>query len=107
MSLMALSLQPSALSLQNVARIVDLGMGRTVEFGVSNGRVSATASVKTNRVALLSLTDYVKLAAPEPEVLKIIGEESKRKGTSDLTSREIDRVIRSARASIKTSESKK
>jgi prevent-host-death family protein len=52
----------------------------------------------TPRAVLLSLRDYVKLAAPEPEVLKIIGEESKRKGTSGLTSREIDRVIRSTRA---------
>jgi len=55
----------------------------------------------TPRAVLLSLRDYVKLAAPEPEVLKIIGEESKRKGTSVLTSRQIDQVIRSARASKK------
>src|SRR6266568_1463388 len=52
----------------------------------------------TPRAVLLSLRDYVKLAAPEPEVLRIIGEESKRKGTSALTSRQIDQVIRSARA---------
>ncbi len=55
----------------------------------------------TPRAVLVSLRDYVKLAAPEPEVLKIIGEESKRKGTSSLTSRQIDHVIRSARASRK------
>jgi prevent-host-death family protein len=55
----------------------------------------------TPKAVLLSLRDYVKLAAPEPEVLRIIGEESKRKGTSALTSREIDQVIRSARASKK------
>src|ERR1700756_4358331 len=51
----------------------------------------------TPRAVLLSLADYVKLAAPEPEVLRIIGEESKRKGTSRLTSRQIDQVIRSTR----------
>ncbi len=49
------------------------------------------------RAVLLSLGDYVKLAAPEPEVLRIIGEESQRKGTSNLTSRQIDQVIKATR----------
>lgn len=52
----------------------------------------------TPRAVLLSIRDYVRLAAPEPEVLQIIGEESRRKGTDRLTSRQIDRVIRAARA---------
>lgn len=55
----------------------------------------------TPRAVLLSLRDYVKLAAPEPEVLRIIGEESERKRTSALTSRQIDQVIRAARAQKK------
>jgi hypothetical protein len=38
-------------------------------------------------------------AASEPEVLRIIGEESDQNGTSALSSREIDRIIRAARAS--------
>jgi len=50
------------------------------------------------RGTLLSIRDYVRLAAPEPEVLRIIGEESKRRGTDKLTSRQIDEVIKSARA---------
>lgn len=52
----------------------------------------------TPRAVLLSLRDYVRLAAPEPEVLKVIGEESRRKGTDKLSSRQIDDVIRAARA---------
>ena len=52
----------------------------------------------TPRAVLLSLRDYVRLAAPEPEVLRIIGEESKAKGTDKLTSQQIDRIIRAARA---------
>ncbi|MCC7154533.1 MAG: type II toxin-antitoxin system Phd/YefM family antitoxin [Bryobacterales bacterium] len=52
----------------------------------------------TPRAVLLSIGDYVKLAAPEPEILRVIGEESKRKGTDKLTSREIDQEIRAARA---------
>ena len=47
---------------------------------------------------LLSIRDYVRLAAPEPEVLRIIGEESKRKGTDALTSRQIDQIVKTTRA---------
>ena len=49
------------------------------------------------KAVLLSIRDYVRLAAPEPEVLKVIGEESQRKGTDKLTSRQIDQVIKVAR----------
>src|SRR5207244_2783735 len=49
------------------------------------------------RAILVSIRDYVRLAAPEPEVLTIIGEESKAKGTDVLTSQQIDRIIRAAR----------
>ncbi len=50
------------------------------------------------KAVLLSIRDYVRLAAPEPEVLRVIGEESRRKGTNTLSSREIDQVIKAARA---------
>jgi prevent-host-death family protein len=50
------------------------------------------------KAVLLSIKDYVRLAAPEPEVLKTIGEESKRNGTDSMTSRQIDQIIRSTRA---------
>jgi prevent-host-death family protein len=49
------------------------------------------------KAVLLSIRDYVRLAAPEPEVLRLIGEESRRKGTNTLNSRRIDQVIKSAR----------
>ncbi len=52
----------------------------------------------TPKAVLLSIRDYVRLAAPEPEVLRIIGEESKRKGTNALSSQEIDRIIKTTRA---------
>lgn len=51
----------------------------------------------TPRAVLLSIRDYVRLAAPEPGVLRIIGEESQRKGTDKLTQRQIGRVIQSVR----------
>lgn len=52
----------------------------------------------TPRAILLSIRDYVRLAAPEPEVLKTLGLESRRKGTTTLTSRQVDRIIKEARA---------
>lgn len=55
----------------------------------------------TPRAVLMSLRDYVRLAAPEPEILRIAGEESKRKRTSTLTSRQIDQVIQAARTQKK------
>jgi prevent-host-death family protein len=55
----------------------------------------------TPRAVLLSIRDYVKLAAPEPEVLRIIGEESERNQTNILTSRQIDQVIKASRAKKK------
>ena len=49
------------------------------------------------RAILLGIQDYIRLAAPEPEVLKRIGESSTRRGTSKLTPGQIDRVIKAAR----------
>ena len=55
----------------------------------------------TPQAVLLSIRDYVRLAAPEPEVLRLIGEESVRKGADKLTSRQIDREIAAARRARK------
>jgi len=55
----------------------------------------------TPTAVLMNIRDYVKLAAPEPEVLKVIGEEAKRNRTNALTSRQIDQVIKAARADKK------
>jgi prevent-host-death family protein len=52
----------------------------------------------TPKAVLLSIRDYVRLAAPEPEVLRVIGEESKRKGADTFSSRQIDQIIKTTRA---------
>jgi prevent-host-death family protein len=52
----------------------------------------------TPKAVLLSIRDYVRLAAPEPEVLRVIGEESKRQGTDTLASRQINQLIAVTRA---------
>jgi prevent-host-death family protein len=55
----------------------------------------------TPTAVLMNIRDYVKLAAPEPEVLKIIGEQAKRNRKSSLTSRQIDEVVKRARTNKK------
>lgn len=51
----------------------------------------------TPRAVLVSIRDYVRLAAPEPEILKALGEEFRQNRTDTLTSREIDQLIRKTR----------
>jgi prevent-host-death family protein len=55
----------------------------------------------TPTAVLMNIRDYVKLAAPEPEVLKIIGDEAKRNKTNVLTSRQVDQVIKATRSEKK------
>jgi hypothetical protein len=49
------------------------------------------------RAVLLSIRDYARRVVPEPEVLRIIGKESKQRGTNKLSSRQIDQIIKAAR----------
>lgn len=49
------------------------------------------------RAVLIGIREYVKLASPEPEVLRVIGEESERNKTNILTGRQIDRIIEASR----------
>ena|SRR5437763_7542301 len=51
----------------------------------------------TPKAVLLSIRDYVRLAAPQPDVLRLIGDESRIKGTDRLSPRQIDRVIKATR----------
>jgi len=72
--------------------------GRFLDQIDSEGRSLVIEKRGTPRAVLLSIRDYIRLAAPEPEVLRIVGEESQRKGTDKLTSRQIDELIKSTRA---------
>lgn len=56
------------------------------------------------KAVLVSLRDYVRLAAPEPEILRLLGEEAERSGAGRLSARQIDQVIgktRTARRAAK------
>ena len=61
----------------------------------------------TPKAVLLSIRDYLKLAAPEPEVLRIIGQESERNGAAALTSRQIDRIVKTSRSHQPTRKPKR
>jgi len=76
-------------------------LGRILDDVEENGRSLVIQKRGTPKAVLLSLREYVRLAAPEPEILRIIGEEAKRKGTDKLTSRQIEREIKAARAQRK------
>jgi len=71
--------------------------GKLLRRVETEGRSLVIEKRGTPRAVLLSIRDYVRLAVPEPEVLRIIGNESKQKGTDKLSSRQVDRVIQVAR----------
>jgi hypothetical protein len=49
------------------------------------------------QVVIMGIKDFINTIAPPPDVLKLIRAESKRKGTSKLTARQIDAEVRAAR----------
>ncbi|MBZ5678260.1 MAG: type II toxin-antitoxin system Phd/YefM family antitoxin [Acidobacteriia bacterium] len=55
---------------------------------------------------LVGIEDYIRTFAPEPKVLKMIGEQSKKKGTDKLTMRQIDREIAAYRKEKRTANAK-
>jgi len=73
--------------------------GQVLEQVAENRRSFIIKKRGSPKAVLLGIQDYIKLAAPEPEVLKAIGEGSIRRGTDKLTMRQIDGIIREARAS--------
>ncbi|HTW81732.1 MAG TPA: type II toxin-antitoxin system Phd/YefM family antitoxin [Terracidiphilus sp.] len=75
--------------------------GQLLDRVSADGRSLVIEKRGTPRAVLLSLRDYVKLAAPEPDVLRIIGEESIRNKTALFTSRQIEKEIKAARAERK------
>ena len=53
------------------------------------------------QVIIMSVKDYIEAIAPTPDILKRIGEASKRKGTDKLTMRQIDSEIAAARRELR------
>jgi prevent-host-death family protein len=74
------------------------GFGKLLRRVEDENRSLVIEKRGTPWAVLLSIRDYVRLAAPEPEVLRVIGDESKGKGTDKLTSRQVDQEIKAARS---------
>lgn len=74
-------------------------LGRILRRVEDEGRSLVIEKRGSPRAVLLSIRDYVRLAVPEPEVLQIIGTESKRKGTHRLSAKQIGQIVRTARRS--------
>ncbi|OGE80707.1 MAG: prevent-host-death family protein [Candidatus Doudnabacteria bacterium RIFCSPHIGHO2_12_FULL_48_11] len=53
------------------------------------------------KAVILSIMDYLKSRAPEPEILRVIGEESKRNKTSRISMKRINAIITEVRRSKK------
>lgn len=73
--------------------------GKILDQVDKEGRSLVIEKRGTPRAVLLSIRDYVRLSVPEPEILRILGEKSKRNGTDKLTMKQIDAEIRAARRS--------
>lgn len=91
-------------SLSKNGTIVISALRARANFGkllrrVDNERRSLVIEKRgTPKAILLSIRDYVRLATPEPEVLRVIGAEAERNGASAITSRQIERIIKTSRA---------
>jgi prevent-host-death family protein len=72
-------------------------LGKLLRRIEDEGRSLIIEKRGTPKAVLLSIRDYVRLAAPEPEILQAIGKESQRKGTDKLTSARIDQIIKATR----------
>lgn len=85
----------------NVVTALDArtNFGKLLKRVAEEGRSLVIAKRGSPRAVLLSIRDYARLAAPEPEILRIIGAASKRKGTDKISSRQIDRIIKATRVS--------
>jgi prevent-host-death family protein len=78
---------------------VRANFGRLLRQVEDEGRSLIIEKRGKPRAVLLGIRDYVRLAVPEPEVLRAIGIEARRNGTNRLSPAQIDRVIKAARRS--------
>ena len=76
-------------------------LGRMLDEVAEHRRSYVIEKRGSPKAVLLGIKDYIRLAAPEPEILKAIGEASTKRGTSKVPSRQIDRIIKQTRAARK------
>jgi len=59
------------------------------------------------KAIILGVADYVRLAAPEPDILRVLGEASKRRRTDRISSRQIDALIRQTRKEARSERARR
>jgi prevent-host-death family protein len=65
---------------------------------VEDGRQSIVIEKRGRpKAVLIGIRQYVKLAAPEPAVLRLIGAAANKEGTDKLTARKIDQIVKTTR----------
>src|SRR5260370_8816220 len=72
---------------------VRANLGRLLRRVEDESRSLVIEKRGTPRAVLLSIRDYVRLAAPEPAVLEVLGTESKHNGPHSLTPSQNTRVL--------------
>jgi hypothetical protein len=60
--------------------------------------MAGTSPGGKSKAGPVSARDYVKLVIPEPDVIRVIGQESEQNGASTLTLRQIDQIIKTSRS---------
>jgi prevent-host-death family protein len=70
--------------------------GKLLRRGEEEGRSLVIEKRGSPRAVLVSIRDYVRLAAPEPEVPRAIGKESIRKRSNKQSTTQIDRIVKAA-----------
>ncbi len=74
-------------------------LGQTLKLIEKEQRSFVVEKRGAPKAIILSIKDYIRLAAPEPAILTAIGRESKRNKTNRLTMKQIDAEIQAARRS--------
>ena len=73
--------------------------GKLLQLVEDEGRLFVIVRRGTPQAVLLSIRDYVRLSVPEPEILRLIGNEARDNGTDGLNEAHVDKLIKTARLS--------
>lgn len=76
-------------------------LGKIIDDAAKKGAFFVVEKRGEPKAVVMSLKEYIRLAAPEPEILKLMGEDSQKQGKDKLSMAEIDAEIKAARKTVK------
>ena len=99
---MFVTLDNMARALKSRSKLVSSGearshFGQILRRAETGNRPVLVSRRGVPKAVILGIQEYIRLKAPQPEILRVIGEESKRRGTDKITAREIDALIQEVR----------